>query len=37
MYSSEPGQFAANLRRIGCPKQTVKDILVAEINRRYRS
>jgi hypothetical protein len=36
IYSSWPQVFAANLRRAGCPEETVKDILAAEIGRRYR-
>lgn len=35
IYSRDPKQFVANLRAIGCPEQTVKDILVAEVNRGY--
>src|SRR3569832_2298103 len=35
IYSSNIRQFGANLRAIGCPEQTVKDILTAEIDRRY--
>ena len=35
IYSTDNKQFVENLRAIGCPEQTVKDILVAEINRRY--
>jgi hypothetical protein len=35
IYSTDTKQFVENLRAIGCPEQTVKDILVAEINRRY--
>jgi len=37
MYSQDATAFAGNLRGIGCPEETVKDILVAEINRRYRA
>jgi hypothetical protein len=37
VYASDPKQFAANLRRAGCPEETVRDILVAEIGRRYHS
>ena len=36
IYSARPQDFAANLRRAGCPEETVKDILTAEIGRRYR-
>lgn len=35
VYSSRPRDLAANLRRVGCPEETVKDILMAEIGRRY--
>jgi hypothetical protein len=37
VYSSRPADFAANLRRVGCPEETVKDILFAEIGRRYHT
>lgn len=37
VYSPRPSDFAANLRRVGCPEETVKDILSAEVNRRYHS
>jgi hypothetical protein len=37
VYASDPKQFAVNLRRAGCPEETVRDILVAEIGRRYHS
>lgn len=33
--STDLRQFAANLRRVGCPEETVKDIMLAEVNRRY--
>lgn len=36
IYSSDPKKFAANLRAAGCPEETVKDILTAEIGRRYK-
>jgi hypothetical protein len=36
IYSTRPLDFAENLRRAGCPEETVKDILTAEIGRRYR-
>jgi hypothetical protein len=35
VYSNRPHEFAANLRKAGCPEETVKDILAAEIGRRY--
>jgi len=37
MYSTDTRQFAANLRAIRCPEETVKDIIVAEISRRYKA
>lgn len=36
VYSSRPAAFVANLRRIGCPEETVRDIMIAEMNSRYR-
>jgi hypothetical protein len=33
--SSEFPTFIANLRRIGCPEQTIKDIILAEVDRLY--
>lgn len=27
--------YAANLRRIGCPEETIKEIMIAEVNRLY--
>lgn len=35
IYSANTKQFVTNLRAIGCPEETIKDILVAEISRRY--
>jgi hypothetical protein len=35
IYSNNPKQFVTNLRAIGCPEETIKDILVAEVSRRY--
>lgn len=35
VYSADNKQFVANLRAIGCPEDTIKDILTAEINRRF--
>lgn len=35
IYSSNPKQFVTNLRAIGCPEETIKDILVTEISRYY--
>jgi hypothetical protein len=37
VYSARPSEFVSNLRRVGCPEETVKDILVAEMNRRFRA
>lgn len=37
LYAEDPRTFAASLRAIHCPEETVKDILTAEINRRYRA
>lgn len=37
MYSENPKDFAANLRTIHCPEETVRDIIMAEIGRRYRA
>ncbi len=36
VYSPDLGTFAANLRRIHCPELTVKDIIAAQINRRFQ-
>lgn len=36
MYSENPQDFAANLRAISCPEATVRDIIVAEVSRKYR-
>lgn len=37
VYSQDAKAFAANLRAIHCPEQTVRDIVVAEINRRFQA
>jgi hypothetical protein len=37
VYSARAGTFVANLRHVGCPEETIKDILLAEMNRRYRN
>jgi hypothetical protein len=37
VYSYRAPDFVANLRRVGCPEETVKDILLAEVKRRYRA
>ena len=36
VYSTDAKEFAANLRRLGCPEETIKDILAAEVHRRFR-
>jgi hypothetical protein len=36
VYSPDAKQFAANLRAIGCPDQTIEDILMAEVHSRFR-
>src|SRR5947208_311029 len=35
VYSADPNRFAANLRGIHCPEETVKDIIAAEVDLRY--
>ena len=35
VYVNDPKRFAANLRAIGCPEQTIKDILEADIHQRF--
>src|SRR5436309_3021505 len=37
VYSPDSKQFAANLRAIGCPEETVKDILTAEVHRQFKA
>ncbi len=37
VYSTDPSRFAANLRGIQCPEETVKDIIAAEIALRYQA
>ena len=37
IYSSDPKLLADNLRRVGCPEDTIKDIMVAEVSRKYRA
>src|SRR5690348_6509903 len=37
IYSANPRQFAKNLRSIHCPEETVKDIIIAELARKYRA
>ena len=36
VQSSDPSRFAANLRSIGCPEETIRDIVVLQICRHYR-
>src|SRR5262249_29295128 len=33
--SADLAKYADNLRRVGCPEQTIKEILLAEVNRRF--
>ena len=35
LESDDYHEYAANLRRIGCPEKTVRDILVADINDTF--
>ena len=35
LASSDLQRFVANLRSVGCPEQTLRDIVLAEVNRRY--
>ena len=35
--SADSPQFIANLRAIGCPEQTIRDIVVMQVCREYRS
>lgn len=35
LASTDLGRYAENLRRAGCPEQTIKDIILAAVNRRY--
>jgi hypothetical protein len=37
IYSDDPAQLVANLRRVGCPEGTVRDILIADVDRKYRA
>jgi len=37
VYSADWKTFATNLRAIHCPEETVKDILTAEVHRRFQS
>jgi hypothetical protein len=37
VYSPDPREFAANLRAIGCPEDTIKDILTAAVHSQYQS
>ena len=37
MYSDNPKEFAANLRAIRCPEATVRDLIAAEIARKFRA
>ena len=35
--SSDYKQYIANLRAIGCPEETIRDIIVADVNKLYES
>jgi hypothetical protein len=37
VYSSDPRTFADKLRAIGCPEQTIRDIVTAEVHRRFKA
>jgi hypothetical protein len=37
VYSDDPKTFAQNLRAIGCPDQTIRDIITAEVHRRFKA
>ncbi len=37
VYSPDPKTFADRLRAIGCPEQTVRDIITAEVHRRFKA
>jgi len=35
--SADPASLIANLRRLGCPEQTIRDIVVLRLGRTYRN
>ncbi len=35
LESDDYGRYIANLRDIGCPEQTIRDIIVADVNKLY--
>src|SRR5260370_29979163 len=35
LASPDLRKYAANLRRVGCPEDTIQEIMVAEVNRLY--
>jgi hypothetical protein len=35
LASSDLRRYSENLRRVGCPEPTIKDIMLAEVNRRF--
>jgi hypothetical protein len=35
--SPDYGEYIANLRAIGCPEETIRDIIIADINKLYAS
>jgi len=36
LESADYPQYIANLRRIGCPEKTIRDVIVADVNELYR-
>jgi len=37
VYSTDPKAFAQNLKAIGCPDQTIRDIVAADVHRRFKA
>ena len=37
LEASDPARFIANLRAVGCPERTIRDIVVLRVCRSYRS
>src|SRR5262245_14149946 len=37
VYSTDPKKFAENLKAIQCPEQTIRDIISAEVHRRFKA
>src|SRR6267142_712803 len=36
LESGDYRQYVANLRRVGCPQKTIRDIIVADVNELYK-